>query len=56
MVLNTEALATIYHLPTKPVMSSRLIRKVEARKIGPPMGLAIYGEEGESADLPGMQK
>ncbi|MBI3294119.1 MAG: hypothetical protein HYZ71_05250 [Deltaproteobacteria bacterium] len=56
MVLNTEELATIYHLPTKPVMSSQLIRKVEARKIGPPMGLAIYGEEGERADLPGLQK
>ena len=55
MVLNTEELATIYHLPTTPVMSSQLIRKVEARKIGPPMGLAIYGEEGES-DLLGMRK
>jgi len=55
MVLNTEELATIYHLPTKPVMSAQLIHKVEARKMGPPMGLAIYGEEGES-DLPGMQK
>lgn len=55
MVLNTEELATLYHLPTKPVMSSQLIRKVEAHKMGPPMGLAIYGEEGES-DLPGMKK
>ncbi|MBI4225305.1 MAG: hypothetical protein HY617_03155 [Candidatus Sungbacteria bacterium] len=56
MVLNTEALATIYHLPTKPVMSAQLIRKVEARKIGPPMGLAIFGEEDERADLPGIGK
>lgn len=56
MVLNTEELATIYHLPTKPVMSSQLIRKVEARKIGPPMGLAIYGEEGERTDLPSIEK
>lgn len=50
MVLNTEELATIYHLPTYLVLTGPLIKRVEARKVGPPAGLPIYGEGGE--DLP----
>ena len=50
MVLNTEELATIYHPPTYIVLTGPLIKRVEARKTGPPAGLPIYGEGSE--DLP----
>lgn len=52
MVLNTEELATIFHPPTIAVQTGPLIKRVEARKVGPPAGLPIYGEEGE--ELPGI--
>lgn len=55
MVLNTEELATIYHLPTNVVLTGPLLKGVEARKIGPPAGLPIYGEE-EKEELPGIKK
>lgn len=54
MVLNAEELATIFHLPTRAVLTGPLIKRVESRKTGPPAGLPIYGEEGE--ELPGVQK
>lgn len=55
MVLNTEELATIYHPPTNVVLTAPLLKRVEARKIGPPAGLPIYGKEGEE-ELPGLEK
>lgn len=45
MTLNTEELATIYHLPTNVVLTAPLLKRVEARKISPPPGLPIYGKE-----------
>ena len=39
-ILNTEELATIYHFPTMMVEAPRL-RKLEAKKAGPPAGLPI---------------
>jgi len=51
--LNAEELATIFHLPMNMVLTAPLIRRAEARKIGPPAGLPIYGEEGEK--LPGAK-
>lgn len=56
MILNTEELATIFHLPTAIVLTGPLIKRVEAKKTGPPAGLPIYGEEGESGNLPGASK
>lgn len=53
-VLNVEEMATIYHPPTNVVVTGPLIKRVEAKKTGPPAGLPIYGEKGESEDLPGM--
>ena len=53
MVLNAEELATIYHPPTTLVQTGPLIKRVEARKVGPPAGLLIYGE-GEDP-LPGVK-
>lgn len=51
MILNVEELATIFHPPTAAVLTGHLIKRVEARKIGPPAGLSIYGE-GEEEELP----
>ena len=44
-VLNTEELATLYHFPTDLVLTAPIMRQVEAKKVGPPMGLPIYGAE-----------
>ena len=54
MVLNVEELATIFHPPMFLVLTGPLIKRVESRKIGPPAGLPIYGEEGEEK-LPGIK-
>ena len=56
MILNTEELATIFHPPTFAVLTGPIIKRVEARRVGPPAGLPIYGQEGESEELPGMKK
>ncbi|MBI3631195.1 MAG: hypothetical protein HY221_02560 [Candidatus Sungbacteria bacterium] len=53
-VMNVEELATVYHLPTNLVLTGPLVKRVEAKKGGPPAGLAIYGEEGEGRELPGV--
>lgn len=45
ITLNTEELATIFHLPTKIVLTGPMVKTAEARKAGPPAGLGIYGEE-----------
>ena len=55
MVLNTEEAATIFHLPMFIVLTGPIIKRVEARKVGPPAGLPIYGEEGDE-ELPGVKK
>ena len=52
LVLNTEELATIYHPPTILVLTGPLLKRVEARRVGPPAGLPIYGAEDEK--LPGL--
>lgn len=46
MTLTTEELATIFHLPTHLVMTGPLMRRVPAKRVGPPAGLPIF-EEGE---------
>lgn len=45
--MNTECLATIFHPPTFLVVTGPHIPRVESRKVGPPAGLAIFGEERE---------
>lgn len=45
--MNTESIATVYHLPTHIVTTAPHIKRLESRKAGPPAGLAIYGEESE---------
>jgi len=43
--ITTESLATIFHLPTMPVLTAPHIRRVESKKGGPPAGLPIFGDE-----------
>lgn len=47
ITLNTEELATIWHLPSHLVLTAPFVRRVESRKMGPPAGLPIYHQEGE---------
>ena len=44
-VLNTEELATLYHPPTTLVMTGSLIKRVEAKKIGPSVGLEMFEDK-----------
>lgn len=46
--LNTESLATLFHPPTQVVLTAPFLKRVESRKVGPPAGLAIFGN---AADL-----
>ncbi|MDA1334972.1 MAG: hypothetical protein O2794_03090 [bacterium] len=46
-VLNTEELATLYHPPTRIVMTSQLIDRVPSKKVAPPTGLNMYQKEKE---------
>ena len=47
-VLNTEELATIYHLPTHEVLTSPMIERVESKTLGAPAGLPIFDQDEES--------
>ncbi len=53
ITMNTEALATLFHLPTNLVNTGPLIPRSEAKRVGPPSGLGIFGEEGDEK-LPGI--
>ena len=46
-VLNVEEIATIYHFPTNLVLTAPMLRRVESKRIGPPAGLPIFGNEDE---------
>lgn len=46
-ILNTTELATLYHIPTEHVLTGPHIKRVESKRMGPPAGLPIYGEEEE---------
>ncbi|MEK7085203.1 MAG: hypothetical protein AAB904_01600, partial [Patescibacteria group bacterium] len=52
-IMNTEELATIFHVPTAAVLTQPLMERVESRKIGPPAGLPIFQEE---KGTPGIMK
>ncbi|PIV13369.1 hypothetical protein COZ81_02375 [Candidatus Jorgensenbacteria bacterium CG_4_8_14_3_um_filter_38_10] len=45
--MNTECLATLFHMPTAVVVTEPHIRHLESRRAGPPAGLSIFGEEKE---------
>ncbi len=48
--MNTEEIATLFHPPTYLVLTAPLLRRVESRRVGPPAGLPIYGEEKEEEE------
>jgi len=48
-VLNTEELATVWHLPSHLVLTAPLVRRVDSRKMGAPAGLPIFGEDGQKS-------
>ncbi len=52
IVMNTESLATLFHPPTYLVLTGPFVKRLESRRVGPPAGIAIYGEEEERKDLP----
>lgn len=52
-IFSTEELATIFHLPTIAVLTGPLIKRSESRRVGPPAGLAIYGDD--EKNLPGIK-
>lgn len=45
--MNTECVATLFHLPTETVLTTPHIKRVESRRASPPAGLAIFGGEEE---------
>lgn len=47
VTLSTESLATLFHIPTAAVTTGSHIRRVDSRKVGPPAGIAIFGEDEE---------
>lgn len=53
VVLATDELATLFHPPTAAVLTGPLIKRTDARRVGPPATLPIYGEGEEK--LPGLE-
>ena len=53
-LINTEELATLWHLPTEAVLTQPIFERIEAKKMGPPPGLPIYREG--NPDIPGIMK
>ncbi len=45
-ILNTEELATLYHPPSKIVLTAPFLERVESKKMGPSAGLPIFEEDG----------
>ena len=43
-LLNTEELATLWHLPTEAVLTQPILERIESKKMGPPPGLPIFRE------------
>ena len=44
-LMNTECLATLFHVPIDMVVTQPHMPKVQSRKAGPPAGIAIFGSE-----------
>ena len=53
-LLNTEELATLWHLPTEAVITQPIMERIEAKKMGPPPNLPIFREGNK--ELPGIMK
>lgn len=46
-ILNMEAIASLFHIPTDIVLTTPHIKRVESRRAGPQSGLPIFGDEEE---------
>ncbi|MEK7598894.1 MAG: hypothetical protein AAB474_00375 [Patescibacteria group bacterium] len=51
-IFSSEEIATFYHLPSFLILTAPFIKRVEAKRMGPPAGLPIFGEEEE---IPGIK-
>lgn len=51
-VISSEGVATLFHPPSFLVLTAPFIKRMEAKRMGPPAGLAIFGEEEE---VPGLK-
>ncbi len=43
--MNAEAIATLFHPPTRYVLTAPHMRRIESKRAGTPGGLAIFGDE-----------
>lgn len=46
-IMNVEGIASLFHPPTNVVLTAPFLKRIEAKRAGPPAGLAIFGEESE---------
>ena len=51
-VMCSEGIATLFHPPSFLVLTAPFIKRMEAKRMGPPAGLPIFGEESE---VPGLK-
>lgn len=51
MILTVDELATLFHPPSRLVLTAPHIERVVSKKGGPPAGAPIYGEEEELAEF-----
>ena len=52
MVISSEGIATLFHPPSYLILTAPFIKRTEARRMGPPAGLEIFG--GDDLELPGL--
>ncbi len=51
-IITSEGIATLFHPPSFLVLTAPFIKRMEAKRMGPPAGLPIFGEESE---VPGLK-
>ena len=51
-VMSSEGVATLFHPPSYLILTAPFIKRTEAKRMGPPAGLQIFG--GDDLELPGL--
>lgn len=51
VTLSLKSLATLYHPPMQGVLLAPYIKRVESKRVAPPSGVAIFGEEKDIAQF-----
>lgn len=51
VTLSLKSLATLFHPPMQGVLLAPYIKRVESKRVAPPAGVAIFGEEGDIAQF-----